>query len=988
MRQTTLNRLTVAALGALALLPTGSAIAKDSGGENVSVQPLSSALEAVCREAGLQLVYSSYLSKGLTTKGVTPGKSVQDSLLELLKNSGLTFEFVNDHTVTIVRVQKPGKADDKAVASSRFKAPNGAETPWAYSDSELSEDALALVTVTGTHMTGVAPVGAQLITVNRREIDRTGYATVQDVVRSLPQNFNGGASEDFKGIGQEGLFNFSTASGVNLRGLGSGSTLVLLNGRRLAPGASDGRFVDISGIPLSAVERIEVLPDGASAIYGADAVGGVINFILRDDYEGAETIARLGSSTQNSPTESQVAQTLGTHWKSGNALLSMEFYKRDELLATDRERTASSDLRRFGGDNFDVIYGSPGTITDLSNTWAIPSGQNGSRLQPGDLVAGTSNLHNQNEGRDILPDTERWSVVSRAKQNVSERIDLFADLLIAQRQVDRANLATQQLLTVPNTNPFYVNPTGGTDPIYVDYGFLDDMGPEHNVARVGTQSAAVGFSSGFFNTWKATSYLSYARYGDKVRGGPYVDGVALSNALADSNPETAFNPLGDGSYTNEKTLAGIRQFIDLDRSLSMRGANFTADGIFSRWLDREWRLAVGADYMEQMLHSSTSLAGSSLSNEDLNRSVTASYAELLLPLVDATHGRLGVREANISLAGRYERYSDFGGAFTPRVGFNWSPMKNFAIRGTWSKSFKAPDLLDLDESHNISSIYPQSDPAGPNGMSNVLVLSGGNRDLQDQNSKTWTLGTEWKNLSRGLSMEMTYFNIDFRDRVERVEYSTQFLVDPTFADVVSRNPTNTERLAACARNPFVGVGDCATASIAAIVDLRKNNVAEMRTSGVDWLGKYRLENGLGTFDLSINTTYTFDFSQAQFRSSPLISLLDTSEHPLDLRFRTTVGWRRGVLGINLTADYTDGYHDRVSSPNRDIGSWTTFDLQLSYDSRASDLQLLENTSIALTVQNVLDTNPPFFNNPEGLGYDTANADLLGRFMSLRLRKDW
>jgi outer membrane receptor protein involved in Fe transport len=162
----------------------------------------------------------------------------------------------------------------------------------------------------------------------------------------------------------------------------------------------------------------------------------------------------------------------------------------------------------------------------------------------------------------------------------------------------------------------------------------------------------------------------------------------------------------------------------------------------------------------------------------------------------------------------------------------------------------------------------------------------------------------------------------------------------------------------------------------------------MRTSGIDWLGRYRLENRAGAFELGINATYTLDFAQAQFHSSPLISLLNTSENPIDLRLRTTVGWRHGGLGMSASADYTDGYNDRVSTPSRKIGSWTTFDLQLNYDARAFDFQPLENTSLALTIQNVLDTQPPFFNNPQGIGYDAANADLLGRFISFRIRKDW
>src|SRR5262249_45918644 len=160
----------------------------------------------------------------------------------------------------------------------------------------------------------------------------SGYGRTEDLLRSLTQNFNGGPSEDTQiAGGNESGSNVSQGTGGNLRGLGAGSTLVLVNGRRLAPRAGDGRVARVSSIPLFAIERVEVLPDGASAIYGADAVGGVVNFIMRKNYQGAESQVRLGSVTSGSARELLVSQSLGTTWNSGSGLLALEFGKRDAL---------------------------------------------------------------------------------------------------------------------------------------------------------------------------------------------------------------------------------------------------------------------------------------------------------------------------------------------------------------------------------------------------------------------------------------------------------------------------------------------------------------------------------------------------------------------------------------------------------------------------------------------------------------------------------
>lgn len=200
--------------------------------------------------------------------------------------------------------------------------------------------------VTGTHIRGDSDSAYPIAIYTRDMIEASGASTVQQFIQTLPENFNGGGSEATitSVTGGGNAVNLVNATGVNLRGLGNDSTLVLVNGHRVAPGNTSGNFVDLSLIPLNAVERVEVITDGASAIYGSDAVGGVVNFILGRNLEGAETRARYGAADGTASHETKVSQTLGHSWDTGSALLMYEYWDRTPLSASDRSNASSAAL--------------------------------------------------------------------------------------------------------------------------------------------------------------------------------------------------------------------------------------------------------------------------------------------------------------------------------------------------------------------------------------------------------------------------------------------------------------------------------------------------------------------------------------------------------------------------------------------------------------------------------------------------------------------
>ena len=310
---------------------------------DIPAQPLEDSLNAFARQADVEVLYTSDDVRAIAAPAISGAASREQAIGQLLAGTGLTYRFTNSGTLI---VRAPDKVSANSTQPGRIELARAAQrTAAAATVGELQGDDegdwkvdIEEMVVTGSSIRGVAPDSSPLFIYDREDIESAGFSTVEQFIEALPQNFGGGAATDTAGASPnpEAGLNPARGASVNLRGLGAGSTLVLLNGRRLAP-VGFGNFVDISLIPLSAIERVEVLTDGASAIYGADAIAGVVNFVLRDDYDGAETLLRYGTVTDGGLDEFKASQVFGKNWGSGNALVTYEYFQRDSLSAADRD---------------------------------------------------------------------------------------------------------------------------------------------------------------------------------------------------------------------------------------------------------------------------------------------------------------------------------------------------------------------------------------------------------------------------------------------------------------------------------------------------------------------------------------------------------------------------------------------------------------------------------------------------------------------------
>jgi len=298
---------------------------------DIPAQPIAASINAVAKQGDVQIIAPQKVTQGIRGNPVHGDMSAADALRALLAGTGLTYHKSDERTF-VIESSPRGNALGAATSAGTDGAPPDEETAAGSRNAEP-------IVVTGSRIRGASPTSPVRV-VGAQEIARSGYAEIGDFIRSLPENFAGGENPGNIGVAFANA-NQANASTVNLRGLGDGATLVLVNGRRIAGNASN-QSGDISGIPVSAISRIEILTGGSSAIYGSDAVAGVVNFITRRDFNGLELNGSIGGTTRGGAFE-QTYSALGGVSRSGwHALLNFEHSVQDGLETHDRDFTAGA----------------------------------------------------------------------------------------------------------------------------------------------------------------------------------------------------------------------------------------------------------------------------------------------------------------------------------------------------------------------------------------------------------------------------------------------------------------------------------------------------------------------------------------------------------------------------------------------------------------------------------------------------------------------
>jgi iron complex outermembrane recepter protein len=390
---------------------------------------------------------------------------------------------------------------------------------------------------------------------------------------------------------------------------------------------------------------------------------------------------------------------------------------------------------------------------------------------------------------------------------------------------------------------------------------------------------------------------------------------------------------------------------------------------------------------------------------DLDRDVWSAFAELNIPLIE--NGPNGAGRLEISLAGRYDDYSDVGGTFNPQAGVIWEPLRGLILRGAYSSAFRAPALVELAGSVD-AFLELVGDPTAGGAQVPVLFIQGENPGLSPEKADTWSLGVDYEpGFAPWARLSASYFQIDYDGRIEQpsVNADRELVLNRAerFPGLITRAPTPAAAAGFLGQdadgfiNNDTGVPfDPATQNILAVFpnlvlfDNRVSNIAIEGVKGLDLRIDTDFETDIGNLIFGLNLTYTFEHERRVTPVSPAFSLLNEVGKPVDTRARAQAGWRQGPFSTFVYVNYVDDYANPFSDPPSRIDSWTTADLTLRFDgSQLGHGGFLNGFGATLSIQNLFDSDPPVFRDSLiGVRYDSANASPFGRYISLRLTKRW
>lgn len=960
---------------------------------NVPAGPAAETLTQFGYECGLDVFFDATNINTQPTQAVSGRYEPEEALEKMLVGSGLTFSVTRLGVISVVLEPSDQYDSHEAfgpqlLSGSRIGGATLASASWVTKEVRIEADRPNNYLQTD--------VSAEVFDYTRQDLDLSGAATTPDWLRTLPFNFGGGPNEGTH-LGFDALTNTAFGTGANLRGLGSRATVILVNGRRLAPSGAEGTFTDIANIPLTAVDHIQVVADGESTLYGEDAIGGVINFVLRgtsnapNERNVRETQAVFGGLTAGSLGERLYSQAFSGQWGQGRGLFSVEYYQRDALFASQRAR-ANSDLRAWGGQNLDTPLGNPGTIiSDSGQQWGIPAGQNGVGLQASDLIPGQPHLYSRHLDETVLPREQRLSVIATGERPVSNNLSAWVEGLFSRRRFDAQAAPITGTLTVPAGTPFYVNPGKG-DSVQVEYGFADDLGPVTMKGHVDSSRVSMGFNYEARRDWKVTGSLAYAEERQLDVYANLVDFVALQQALARTDAG-AFNPFGDGSHTDTDTLNSIRVTGKVDYRSVFGVAKLSASGPTVSLPAGDLRLTVGGEYGVQSFKSSVR-PNSIASAPDTNsrRGIAALYAQATAPIFSRHSGAEPLPWLSLSLGVRDEFYSDVGRAFAPQAELTFSPAEWVTFRAGIAKLFRPPNLPDESETANISAIFPLPDPHSPTGVTRALAWSGGSTDLKAESAQTFVAGWNFApNAHPRLSASVNYFHTVFANRIETIDLPGNAFIDPQDSWLISRNISADVRARVCAHSRFLlgSQQDCLSAPIGALIDVRTHNAATLKTDGIDLTSRYQRDTSFGRLDFRLNGAYVLHYRQAQTPLSPIVDLRNTAHYPIALRLRGTAGLEYRSFRASTSVNFQGRYTDIDATPRQPVASWMTTDLTLGYSFRNGELPIVDEAELTLSVENLFNSSPPYlYNTAQFIAYDQENGNLLGRQARIRLQTRW
>jgi outer membrane receptor protein involved in Fe transport len=837
--------------------------------------------------------------------------------------------------------------------------------------AQTDESQIERIKVTGSHIKRTDMEGPSPVTsLTSQDIANSGVTDLIGLFTKLPAAGQGTFST--QGNSSDGTAN--GGSSVSLRGLGADSTLILVNGRRISvsPFANeiDTAFVDINNIPISAIKRVDILKDGASATYGSDAIAGVINIILKDDYDGLEVSATVGDTADGGGKETSTSLLFGSSSEKASHTFVVDYFDREEILGADRYYTSSANQTALRPNDPYAADGRsssgfPGTIALASNNSIRVPDTFGNDVCPAEDITGTLCRYDFAPMSSVVPASERVSFMYMGNFEINDTLRAFIELNGQNSKTTIRGAAS------PSFNELFMSADNVNHPFADDETsqfYQQDLTMRRRLVEIGDREKRVdsdyyrgvfGFQ-GEFNNWDYEAAYSYIKSDSIERG---VNGFPNSRRTQEAIDSGLWNPF-EPSANSQEAL----NFIETQTTRYGKSTSKSFDGMISgpimEMSSGQLMLAVGAEYREETISDNPDdqflrgdVFGTEATQANGERDNTSIFGELAIPVTETL---------NIQVAVRHEDYSDFGTTTDPKVAFIWTPMDELSIRGSYGTAFRAPSLsqIGLGSTDESPSLVDTVRCAAIGNVDQACELFeytaqlAGNPDLGPEESKSYNLGVIYE-VTEDIDFSLDYYSYDIENVIGK---DTQFVftTQGNNQSVVQRIPTGR-------------VDD--PGQVVVIFD-RFENLFDLKTTGLDLDVGYRLSTDMG--DFKFNYVLNYVLSYEDIRTGGRLFADEGSFEQPEIRWTASTSWIQDDWSANFAINYIGEFEEDAPVRTRTDGSIAPdIDAFISVDTTVSYAGI-ENTILTLGATNLLNEEPPF-SYSSSAGYVSSVHNTQGRF---------
>ncbi|MGB1261810.1 MAG: TonB-dependent receptor domain-containing protein [Cognaticolwellia sp.] len=903
------------------------------------------------------------------------------------------------------------------------------------------------ISIIGSNIKRASDIGALPVTaLTEKDIENTAAMSGDELLRSIPQigAVNFGAATGNGGVNDAR----GDVASINLRGVGSGNTLTLLNGRRLVthPGTQSENFVPVTTsnsntLPISGLRSLQVLRDGAAAIYGSDAVAGVVNYQLKDDYEGSQVKLSYGGSEGTSLDETTFSYLTGFDLNEGRSHLtaSFSYYDRSGMMASERPYSASHDLREYPGLPEEFIGDTQLDNRSTATPWGDFQSDTLGRfhIQPdtssgcvvnlaGGVCADSGSFprdqrFDRGTTRSLVSDVNRLNFYSYFTHEINNDLNFFSEVTYYKAKAERTreqthNLTAQRFRVAANAayNPF------GEEVLLRSYRAID-TGPR-NVEVDDLSYRVLGGLKGSFGDWdwESAAFYTAAETNDSANR---IQASNFQVAINSTDPARAYNLFTGGDINNpnsgDSTLNPqhvIDQFmvnVNRDAKTSLASIDFKISngalwslpaGDVGIAMGVEFRRETFEDDRDPLLDGTISftdqITGVELSGSDVlgssptpdskaSRNVASAYAEFLVPLIDSDS-----HYVELQVAGRYENFSDVGSALKPKVALYWEPADWISFRASYAGGFRAPGLpqVSAEGVPRSNSLY---DPILDSSYGIVDIRSG-TTDLEPEDDENTSFGLILEPLEN-LTFTLDTWKIKQKDLVSILPGASHLLYDSLLR---SQGSSNSAVIRDANTNEVIQINND-------YLNLDVRNIA-----GIDFSLIYDFETSFGDWEFTANAAKLTKFDQeadaisaqliaAQAANNPAVPADRTVAGAGDLikqngrpewRARVSLDWDYNQWGAGINANYVSDIVDTSTTATVNdevvmlpIDSFTRVNVYADY--RFADDGILDGTKVRFGIRNIGDKEPPVADELAH-GYFGALHSNRGRYFYMNLRKNF